>query len=106
MTTSVGEDYNPNDWVPFRVSDARDIPTGPHFAGIMLDTRVEITPAQDLYDADTYRRLPDTTYFAFPDKEALQRWVLLALKDKKTVFFFEVKTVGRATLKVDVNLET
>ena len=98
------DDYNYHDWSKFMVRTPKEKPTGPHFAAVLFDTRTEWTPAYDRHDTDSSSTVPDIHYFAFPDQETLREWVLRAAKDKKQFFFFEVKKLGEAELKVSVDL--
>lgn len=98
------DDYNYHDWTKFMVGKPSEKPTGPHFAAVLFGTRREYTPAYGRDDSGSSHDVPDITYFAFPDQETLKEWVLRAVKDKKQFFFFEVKKLGNAELKIDVDL--
>jgi hypothetical protein len=95
------DDYNYHDWSSFMVQKPEQKPKGPHFAGIMFDSHREYSG----YDNDPGYDVAHVVYFAFPDKETLAAWVLRASKDKKQIFFFEVKKVGTSELKVNIDLE-
>lgn len=97
-------EYNYHDWSRFMVLDAKTKPTNPHFAAVLLETRSEWTRGYDNDDGYSSTH-PNVVYFAFPDKKTLEAWVLRAAKDKKVFFFFEVKKVGEAELKVNVDLD-
>lgn len=98
------DDYNPYNWTEYEVGKPEKAPTGPHFAAILFEkeTRHDYDPyngnQSNSHQVDTIK------YFAFPDKETLSEWVLRAAKDKKKFFFFEVKKLGSAQLKVSVDL--
>ena len=97
------DDYNYHDWAQFMVQKPDQKPTGPHFAGILFDSHRESSGYREDEGGGSYD-VPHVVYFAFPDQETLREWVLRAAKDKKQFFFFEVKKVGEAQLKVDVEL--
>lgn len=99
------DDYNYHDWSQFMVRTPKERPTGPHFAAVLFGTRTEWTPAYDRNDTASSCSVSEITYFAFPDKATLSEWVLRASKEKKEFFFFEVKKVGEAELKVNVDVE-
>jgi hypothetical protein len=99
------DDYNYHDWTEFMVEKPEQKPVGPHFGAILFGTRTEHIPAYDAYDTPSSSQVPMVTYFAFPDQETLKAWALRAAKDKKQFFFFEVKKVGQAELKINVDLE-
>jgi hypothetical protein len=94
------DDYNYHDWSKFMVREPKEKPTGPHFAGVLFDSHYEWSG----YEGDTQHPVPNVVYFAFPDQATLKEWVLRAAKDKKQFFFFEVKKLGNAELKIDVDL--
>ena len=71
---------------------------------VLFDSRTEYTPPYDRDDTGSSCEVPVINYFAFPDQATLKEWVLRAAKDKKQFFFFEVKKVGQAELKIDVDL--
>jgi len=98
------DDYNYHDWSQFMVRQPKDKPKGPHFAAVLFDSRTEYTPPYDRDDTGSSCEVPVINYFAFPDQATLKEWVLRAAKDKKQFFFFEVKKVGQAELKIDVDL--
>ena len=89
------DDYNYHDWSKFMVREVKDKPKGPHFAAVLFDSH---------YEHSGYET--NVVYFAFPDQTTLSEWVLRAAKDKKHFFFFEVKKLGNAELKIDVDLGT
>ena len=99
------DDYNYHDWSRFMVREPKQRPTGPHFAAVLFETRTEYTPSYDQDDPGSSCSVPDIHYFAFPDRETLQKWVLRAAKDKKQFFCFEVKRLASVELKVNVELE-
>ena len=86
------------------VKNPRQKPNGPHFAAILFQTRSEWSPGYDRDDSGSSSTVDEIVYFAFPDKETLKEWVIRAANDKKQYFFFEVKKMGEAQLKVDVDL--
>lgn len=94
------DDYNYHDWSKFMVHEPKQKPVGPHFAGVLFDSHRECSG----YDGDSSYSVPNTVYFAFPDQDTLKEWVLRAAKAGKQFFFFEVKKLGNAELKVDVDL--
>ena len=96
------DDYNYHDWSKFMVVKPADKPTRPHFAAVMFDSHYEHSG----YEGDSNYQVPNVVYFAFPDKETLKEWVLRASKDKRNFFFFEVKSLGNAELKVDLKIES
>jgi len=98
------DDYNFHDWSKFMVQKPEQKPTDPHFAAVLFGKRTEHQPAYDSNDTPSSYQVDEVTYFAFPDKETLGEWVLRAAKDKKQFFFFEVKKLGEAQLKVNVDL--
>lgn len=99
------DEYNYHDWAEFMVQKPEQKPVGPHFAAVLFETRREYTPSYDQNDTPSSYDAPAVVYFAFPDQETLHEWVLRALKDKKKFFFFEVKKLGNAELKIDVDLK-
>lgn len=94
------DDYNYHDWSKFMVTKPAEKPKGPHFAGVLFDSHYESSG----YEGDSSYAVPNVVYFAFPDPTTLKEWVLRAAKDKKNFFFFEVKKLGNAELKIDVDL--
>jgi hypothetical protein len=94
------DDYNYHDWAKFMVREVKERPKGPHFAAVLFDNHYEHSG----YENDSRYLVPNVVYFAFPDKETLREWILRAAKDKKEFFFFEVKKLGEAELKVDVDV--
>jgi hypothetical protein len=94
------DDYNYHDWSQYMVVKPEQKPTGPHFAGVLFDSHHEHSG----YEGDSSYAVPNVVYFAFPDQATLKEWVLRAAKDKKQFFFFEVKKLGNAELKIDVDL--
>ena len=103
MKKKLMDDYNYHDWTSFMVRKVSEKPKGPHFAAVLFEK--ESRYEHDHYTGAGSSSQHDTiTYFAFPDKETLGEWVLRATKDKKQFFFFEVKKLGEATVKVDVDL--
>lgn len=100
------DNYNYHDWTKFMVRTSKEKPTGSHFAAVLFETKSEWTPPYDHHDnpGGSSSTVPTVTYFAFPDKETLGEWVLRAAKDKKEFFFFEVKKVGQAELKVNIDV--
>lgn len=99
------KDYNYHDWVKFMVRDEQTKPKGQHFAAVLLGTRTEHSPGYDRDDVMTSSTVPETTYFAFPDKNTLSAWVLRAHKKDMSFFFFEVKSIGNAVVKVDLDIK-
>jgi len=97
------DNYNYHDWSKFMVSKPSEKPTGPHFAAVLFEkeTRYEHDHYSGNGSSVSYDKI---TYFAFPDKETLGEWIIRATKDKKDFFFFEVKKLGEATVKVEVDL--
>lgn len=85
------------------VREPKEKPKGPHFAAILFDTMNYTSPGYDRDDPSEHNSFEYVNYFAFPDQETLREWVLRAAKDKKQ-FFFEVKKLGEAELKVTVDL--
>ncbi len=100
MTNKYMDNYNYHDWSKFMVREPNDKPKSPHFAAVMFDSHSEHSG----YEGESSYQVPNVVYFAFPDKETLKEWVLRAAKDKKQFFFFEVKKIGEAELKVDVDV--
>lgn len=100
------DDYNYHDWVQYMVRLPNDKPKGPHFAAVLFESRDEWIRPYDHHDdpGGTYSKFEYVQYFAFPDVETLREWVLRASKDNKTFFFFEVKQLGSAQLKVSVDI--
>jgi len=98
------DDYNYHDWTQYMVQKPEQKPKGPHFAAVLFGKRREHQPAYDEHDTASSYEVDDITYFAFPDQETLKEWVLRASKDSKQFFFFEVKKLGEAQLKVNVDL--
>lgn len=99
------DDYNYHDWATFMVRNPAEKPKGPHFAAVLFGTRSEWVPAYDERDSPRSTSVPETTYFAFPDKETLYEWILRASKEKKQFFFFEVKKLGEAQLILNMDVE-
>lgn len=100
--TKYMNDYNYHDWAKFIVVKPEQKPAKPHFAAVLFDCHMEHSGYQD----DASYSVPHIVYFAFPDQETLKEWILRATKEKKQFFFFEVKKLGTAELKIDVDLET
>ena len=98
------DDYNYHDWSQYMVQKPEQKPKGPHFAAVLFGTRNEYSPPYDSKDSGSSYSVPEIIYFAFPDQETLSEWVLRASKDNKKFFFFEVKQLGEAKLKVSVDL--
>lgn len=98
------DDYNYHDWSKFMVREPKEKPQGPHFAAILFDDMSYTSPGYDRGDPDEHHNFKHVTYFAFPDQATLKEWVLRAAKVKKQFFFFEVKKLGNAELKIDVDL--
>lgn len=97
------DNYNSHDWQDFVVSKPEQTPKGPHFGAVLFEK--EKRYETDHYQGGTHsRQVIVTTYFAFPDKSTLGEWVLRATKDNKHFFFFEVKQLGTAQLKISVDL--
>lgn len=94
------DEYNYHDWAKFMVREPKDKPTVPHFASVLFDSHYENSG----YEGDSSYSVPNVVYFAFPDQATLKEWVLRAAKAKKQFFFFEVKKLGNAELKIDVDL--
>ena len=82
------------------VKEPKDAPVGAHFGAVLFGTRNQV----DSYSGNSYYTVPDISYFAFPTQKDLAQWVLEATHDKKNYFFFEVKKLGQATPKVDIDL--
>ena len=97
------DDYNYHDWSQFMVQKPEQKPKGPHFAGVLFDSHREHDGYSREEGGGSYE-VPNVIYFAFPDQATLKEWVLRAAKDKKQFFFFEVKKLGNAELKIDVDL--
>ncbi len=94
------DDYNYHDWSKFMVVEAKDKPTGPHFAAVMFDKHYEHSG----YEGESSYPVPNVVYFAFPDQATLGEWALRAAKDKRQFFCFEVKKVGDVQMKVTVDV--
>lgn len=99
------KEYNYHDWAQFMVVSEAQRSTTHHFAAVMFETRVEWTPAYDRHDDPQSATVPMTTYFAFPDKDKLIKWVTAATLANKKFFFFEVKKLGVTTVKVDISTD-
>lgn len=103
MAKKLMDDYNYHNWTEYMVQKPDQAPKGPHFAAVLFEK-------ESYYEHDHYTGNGSSvshdkiTYFAFPDKEILGEWVLRATKDNKKFFFFEVKQLGSAQLKVSVDL--
>ena len=98
------DDYNYHDWSQFMVQKVEQKPKGPHFAAVLFERMNYTTPGYDRDDPSESCHFDHVVYFAFPDQATLKEWVLRAAKDKKQFFFFEVKKLGNAELKIDVDL--
>ena len=97
------DDYNYHDWSKFMVEKPEQKPKGPHFAGVMFDTR-RVSDGYSAAEGGGSYDISYVVYFAFPDRETLGEWALRAAKDKKQFFCFEVKKVGDVKLNIDVDL--
>lgn len=99
------DDYNYHDWTLFMVRELKEKPKGPHFAAILFDQLDYTSPGYDRDDSSYSTSFKHVSYFAFPDQETLREWVLRAAKAKMQFFFFEVKNIGNAELRIDIDLK-
>lgn len=104
MTQKYLDDYNYHNWSKFMVEKPENKPTGPHFAAVLFDEMSYYSPGYDQNDPTVQNSFKHVVYFAFPDHETLSAWVLRATKANKKFFFFEVKKLGQAELKVSVDV--
>jgi hypothetical protein len=98
------EDYNYHDWSKFMVTNEKTAPKSRHFAVIMFDTKTEFNPPYDQHDSGSNSTYDIIHYFAFEKKEDLCAWILRAEKTKKKYFFYEVQTLGKVELKVNIGI--
>jgi len=98
-------EFNTYHWHEFRVTERSKIPSGPHFQVLVFGQRTEYVPAYDIHDSPSSTSVPIVDVYVFKDRKQLEMMVDEAARTGASFVFYYVNSLGRATVKVDVDTE-
>lgn len=100
----MSETLNTYHWINNRVNKREDVPTMAHFQALVFTTRNKHTPAYDRFDSPegSYHSVPHVDVYVFKTRDELELFVDEAARTSTSFVFYEVRSLGKATVKVHV----
>src|SRR4051812_38116528 len=96
--------WNSYDWTKHHVDERKKLPAGKHFQVHVYETRQEYSPPYDSGDPGTYNPVNVVTVYAMTTEEELKRFIEGATVSGMVFAFFEVQSIGKATINVNVKV--
>lgn len=98
-------EFNSYHWNEFKVTKREGIPSTPHFQVLLFGQRSEYMPAYDIHDSPSSTSVPTVDVYVFKDRKQLEMFVDEAARTGTSFVFYHINSLGKATVRVDVDTE-
>lgn len=93
------------DWLKYKAKKRDDIPSEPHFQVLVFKTRTEWSPGWGKDDRGDSSSVPHVDVYVFKKREDLDIFVSIAARTTTPFVFYHVGSLGKATVKVEVDTQ-
>lgn len=101
----MNKEFSTYRWLSFELKKRDKMPVGPHFQVLLFTQRNEYSPPYDRHDSGTSYAVDEVRVFVFTKKSDLEMFVDDAARFGANFVFYHVNSLGKATVKVDVETE-